>query len=149
MRELEDFKSNWLSQDTQDILQRAAKRREADPDLSKAVGINKYGWIAEFKENGNYDMGMAEDMKAVSERWKETHQDVTVQYAEAEDRITVGFFCASFEQLLTSPPSFNSRLAHSDSIPLSIKLLQTSMKTQHITSNSEAARHFPRPSNGV
>ncbi|EKG20172.1 Mediator complex subunit Med27 [Macrophomina phaseolina MS6] len=44
-KRLQTFERTWKSQEVQDILTHATQSFKANPDLTKAAGISRYGWV--------------------------------------------------------------------------------------------------------
>lgn len=93
--QLSEFRRDWLSEGTQEILDKAEKRRDVDGDMRKSLDVPKYGWIDKERQAGQGKEGLAngqtkeEDMGKVFESWKEKHPDSKAEFLEDEHKITV------------------------------------------------------------
>ncbi|KAF1978498.1 hypothetical protein BU23DRAFT_564085 [Bimuria novae-zelandiae CBS 107.79] len=109
-RDMKTFKSQWQSQETQDIFEHTRKSAAANPDLSAGAQVRQYGWIEKeerekemVKKNGEDEVRMEdvrvhitkEEREKILSDWKEANPSIKVEEKDECKELLIPFVADS------------------------------------------------------
>jgi hypothetical protein len=109
-RDLNSFRTQWQSQESQRILEHTRKSANANPDLGACAQVPQYGWIEKekkereaAKKNGDgeehaEDSGMritTEERRRIVDQWRETYSSIKMEEKNDGKQLLIPFVADS------------------------------------------------------